>query len=282
MRVIAYTDRAVYRERLRAALGERELENNLILGVTGQLVNEPGRYPEAPRLYLVEDDAGFRMAVLQTPPLRLLVSTAEGDPAPACEALAGHLAAKGIALPGCNGPGASARACAEAWTRAQGGAARVHTRLRAYSLRQVTAPEGVPGHMRPAGPQDAELLAGWWHAFNLEALGQDAPEEARLRSGQRLAAGDLYVWDDGSPAAMAGKGRPLERGISIGPVYTPPERRRRGYASALVAALSRALLDAGWEYCSLFTDLANPTSNHIYQAVGYRPAGDYLEYDFVR
>ena len=69
-------------------------------------------------------------------------------------------------------------------------------------------------------------------------------------------------------------------GIVVSLVYTPPAQRNRGYASAAVAALSQQLLDAGWEFCSLFTDLANPTSNSIYQKVGYRPIADVVDIDF--
>jgi uncharacterized protein len=95
---------------------------------------------------------------------------------------------------------------------------------------------------------------------------------------KRIAEGSLYVWDDGGLAAMAGKSRPTRFGCAVGLVYTPPERRKQGYASALVAALSQALLDEGFQYCSLFTDLANPTSNHIYQIIGYQPVADFDHY----
>ena len=73
---------------------------------------------------------------------------------------------------------------------------------------------------------------------------------------------------------MAGVGSQTPNGVRIGPVYTPPEARNRGYASALVAAISQAQLDAGRRFCFLFTDLANPTSNHIYQMIGYEPVRD--------
>ncbi len=68
--------------------------------------------------------------------------------------------------------------------------------------------------------------------------------------------------------------------MRIGPVYTPPEQRGHGYASALVAGVSQWLLDAGNQFCFLFTDLRNPTSNHIYQVIGYQPVGDFTEYSF--
>ena len=68
---------------------------------------------------------------------------------------------------------------------------------------------------------------------------------------------------------MAGCGGPTPHGLRVAPVYTPPEHRGRGYASACVAALSQLLLDSGRRYCFLFTDRSNPTSNHIYEAIGF-------------
>ena len=79
---------------------------------------------------------------------------------------------------------------------------------------------------------------------------------------------------------MCGVGGPTPNGIRIGPVYTPPEFRGRGYASACVAAASQLQLDAGRRFCFLFADLSNPTSNHIYQEIGYEPVGDVDRYVF--
>ncbi|MGH2521912.1 MAG: GNAT family N-acetyltransferase [Anaerolineales bacterium] len=90
----------------------------------------------------------------------------------------------------------------------------------------------------------------------------------------------IYFWEDPHPVSMAGYGGPTPNGIRVGPVYTPPEQRRKGYASACVAALSQLMLDRGRKYCFLFTDLANPTSNHIYQQIGYEPVCDVDEYKF--
>ena len=88
----------------------------------------------------------------------------------------------------------------------------------------------------------------------------------------RLGAGDggFPLWEDGGAVVSAsGWGGPTPNGIRIGPVYTPPELRGRGYATALVAELSQTLLDEGRRFCFLFTDLANPTSNAIYERIGY-------------
>ena len=83
-----------------------------------------------------------------------------------------------------------------------------------------------------------------------------------------------YIWEDGGPVSMLQATGATPHGIRIGAVYTPPELRRRGYASALTAAASQAELDRGRRWCFLFTNLANPTSNRIYQAIGYRPIRD--------
>ena len=107
------------------------------------------------------------------------------------------------------------------------------------------------------------------------------PPRARAKSPRlRIADRDLFIWDDGGPVSTVTKTRHSTHGIVVSLVYTPPAHRNRGYASAAVAALSQQLLDAGWEFCSLFTDLANPTSNSIYQRIGYRPVADFDEYIF--
>ena len=92
----------------------------------------------------------------------------------------------------------------------------------------------------------------------------------------------LRLWEDGGRVvSLAGFGGPTPRGIRVGPVYTPPELRNRGYARALVADLSAERLAAGRRYCFLFTDLSNPTSNRIYQQIGYEPVRELAIYTFV-
>ena len=133
---------------------------------------------------------------------------------------------------------------------------------------------GVPGAMRRATPADRELLVAWYQDFFVDAHGRERPRDQDEREiDARLAtpSSGLYLWIDTEPVSLAGYSGPTSNGIRVGPVYTPQEHRRRGYASALTAALSQLLLDGGRRYCFLFTDLANLTSNHIYQAIGYRP-----------
>lgn len=92
---------------------------------------------------------------------------------------------------------------------------------------------------------------------------------------------DIVLWcAAGHPVSMVAANPPVAGVVRVGPVYTPPEHRRRGHASSAVAAVSRAVLAAGAHTCTLFTDLANPTSNRIYAAIGYRRFADWEQYDF--
>jgi len=269
----------------RPVLQEAEPVNCLIYGLAVTLERFPERYNKLPFhwppfLAAVIGSSGLSLVALQTPPLNLLVSS----PRPAgplhYQALARGLLAGGWQIPGVLGPSEPALAFAEAWAQESGVSFQLATSERLFELRQVIPPPQPPGAMRQAVAEDVELVAGWILAFQLEAMPRDAGtlEHARWQAEARIEAGDFFVWEDGEPAAMAAKSRPTPNGCSIGPVYTPPERRSRGYATALTAALSQHLLDSGKRFTTLFTDLANPISNSIYQKIGYEPVCDFSEY----
>jgi predicted GNAT family acetyltransferase len=149
---------------------------------------------------------------------------------------------------------------------------------RAYAVESVTAPEGVPGSLRHARPADRDQMVDWMLAFEAEAMGPEAgSRDMRALVNDMFSKSNRtgYIWEvDGKPVSMCQATGPTPNGIRIGAVYTPPDERRRGYASAITAAVSREHLDHGRRWCFLFTDLANPTSNRIYQAIGYRPIRD--------
>jgi predicted GNAT family acetyltransferase len=149
-----------------------------------------------------------------------------------------------------------------------------------HVLREVTDPlRPSPGRLRQATGAERDLLIGWEQAFAIEA-GVAVRSEAERIVSRRLAQGAQFVWDDEGPVATLVISPAIAGTVRIGPVYTPPERRRRGYASSAVAAASRRVLAGGARQCTLFTDLANPTSNQIYAAVGYRRCGEWEEYAF--
>lgn len=154
---------------------------------------------------------------------------------------------------------------------------------RCHQLESVKPLQKAKGHFRPATQLDGNLLINWCQAFNREALGEATEFDKAKRIVERyLNNKALYLWQDKVPVSVAGCSGATPNGIRINFVYTPPKYRGNGYASSCVAALSQTLLDEGRKYCFLFTDLANRTSNHIYQAIGYKPVEDVNDYWFER
>jgi len=138
--------------------------------------------------------------------------------------------------------------------------------------------------MRRAAQEDQKTLSEFFSAFHAEAVPHEpAPADPGRLAASAVANGSAFVWEQGhGPICLAVYGREVGGGASIGPVYTPPTQRGHGYASALVAALSQHLLETGRRYTCLFTDLNNPTSNKIYEQVGYRAVSDYAQWDISR
>ncbi|MEY9892966.1 putative GNAT family acetyltransferase [Catenulispora sp. MAP5-51] len=215
-----------------------------------------------------DPDSEVRGAFLRTPPMPALVSEA---PERAVRALVDVLAE----VPGLSGPDSSTRAFVQAW-RAAGRQATVASNRRLFRLAELTPPEPAPrGRARLVTDADRELLIEWFSAFGAD-VGEPTADPARAVD-RRLANGELLFWEvDGVPVAMAGTTTPVAGVARVAPVYTPALLRGRGYAGAITAAVSRRSLGAGYQVV-LYTDMANPTSNALYQRLGYRPIGQWSE-----
>lgn len=149
--------------------------------------------------------------------------------------------------------------------------------MRLYQL-ETLRPASSTGMARMADGDDIPLVAQWLSAFMREADPENAVEDPLPQVTHRVGRREFVLWEDGGrPVAIAGFSRPITTMSRIGPVYTPPESRGRGYGSAVTHAATRAAQDSGADVLLLFTDLANPTSNSIYQAIGYRPVADYAD-----
>ena len=259
-------------------LVEREAEHNLMLGVAASVTEAPEAYSGPPYLAVVTDRSRVVAAALRTPPFRLILS--EVDDPRAIGLVAEDLLAD--ELPGVLGPVEHVRAFVEARAASGGSQGTLEMSERIYRLTDVQPIPQILGRARPATVDDRDLVIAWVEAFMREAFGDAAPESVASDADRWLArrGRSLHLWEDGDVVSLAGTGGRTPNGIRIGPVYTPPNARRRGYASALVAAVSQAELDAGRRFCFLFTDLDNPTANHIYQAIGYAPVRDVEAYAF--
>ena len=275
MRIERHDDPAGFFKVVAPFLERREAENNLLLGFRQRLEADRHAFGSGdPLLYAALDDGGDVVAVAtQTPPFGLVLS--QIDDAATVEMVAERLAADGAELPTAGGPSGVARAFADRWSRLMGVVSSVQMEERIYEADSVVHPTGVAGSMRAFRADDRDRAVAWIAAFFDEAL-PGSPEGSAERFVDTRAAGvgSLVLWEDeGRVVSLAGHAGETPNGSRVGPVYTPPELRGRGYASALTAALTEQLLEQR-RFCFLYTDLANPTSNSIYQRIGYHAVAD--------
>ena len=282
-----------------------EARHNLILGLASTLESEvalgtdsslsPTRsqlYIEH-RLWVVESAGVVVGAALRTPPRGLVLGRPATD-----EVLVVLVDAIDDDLPGVVGARPEVEVFSDLWATKTSATAHVKVEHGIYALSTVLAvpePKGAPRH---ATRRDRPLLVEWWKAFAIEAVHETNPDMDEIRQAvdyrldEETALGTdsslsptrshgFLLWEDGEIVSLAGYGGRTPNGIRIGPVYTPPERRGRGYASALVAALSSERLAAGNRFCFLYTDLANPTSNAIYRRIGYEQVCESAEIEFT-
>ncbi|MFF5991991.1 GNAT family N-acetyltransferase [Prauserella flavalba] len=226
-------------------------------------------------------DARVVGALVWDPPFPATVS---GVPATAARQTAEAVAAVGATFGSIRGPRPEAEAFAQAWSAATGMIAEESSSQWLYELGDVlTSPQGVDGRFRPATVGDAERIAEWRQAFAHEAGMRLRRSETSAAVAElivdRTTCGLWCVADE--PVAMA-TARAPECGMSrISYVYTPPELRGRGYASAVTAAVSQLVRAAGVRHIVLFADRANPISNRIYQRMGFEKQAEHPEYVFA-
>ena len=279
--VEAVSDPGRFLERAAPLLAGDEARHNLAFGIVSTARDHPEVYPAFHGWLACRGGGPTIGAALRTPPLGLVLARPTDD-----DALGAIADSIEDALPGVVGAVPEVDEFGAHWTARHGVRATTLVDQRIYVLRQLLPPPGVAGSMRLATTDDRELVLGWMRAFAAEAL-QDGDDEGRLERSvdARLAGGadaGVALWAvDGEAVSLAGYGGPTPNGIRIGPVYTPPKRRRRGYGTAITAAVSELMLERGRRFCFLYTDLANPTSNAIYQRLGYEPVCDSREIAFV-
>lgn len=276
-----HPDASSFLERAEAWLLEREPEHTLLLGIAARLRERPrseiggdeGREP----FYLatIEERGAVVGCAFRTPPHKVGLTRM---PAEAVPLLVEDIAGVYEAVPAVVGPDGLAEAFGQRWAEVTGVEAVAGSRQRIHVLAEVERVDPPPGGARPAAPEDRDLLVEWWRAFEAEAGVLPGNAEAAVDRG--LGEGRLVVWEDGAPRSLAGVAARTANGARVGPVYTPPQQRGRGYATALVADLTRRLLEGGCSFCCLYTDLSNATSNAIYRRIGYRPLLDVRDVAF--
>jgi uncharacterized protein len=273
MEVRAYDDASRFRIDTDSLLLSNEARNNLILGVSQTLIDRPDAY-DSFEGWVIDQDGEAVVAAARTPPWRLILgdATSESGVAMLAETLDD--------LPGVVGN----RPWVDIFVERRGSGRKTMSQG-VFELTEVVPPAPAPGNSRLAGQDDLQLLMAWIVAFQEEAAQELDPNAAQRGVSRRIEGpperAAMWIYEiEGEAVAMSGNGGPTPNGIRIGPVYTPPEHRGNGYASNLVAAQSQWLLDHGKNFCFLYTDLANPTSNSIYKRIGYRQIAESAEFSF--
>jgi predicted GNAT family acetyltransferase len=257
---------------------EHEAEHNLLLGISHTLLHYPDRYPDPPYLAIAETKGKILAVAIRTPPYKLILSKAQD--LNALSLIAQDLQDYPQQLPGVSGLVTEVETFLQAWQTLTGKFYRRVMEMRIHQLTQVEPVATVSGDLRLATQSDRPLLLEWFTKFAAE-VGEVVSQDAEQAVNTGLKRQSIYLWSDGIPVSWASGSQSLPAAARIGPVYTPPEYRGKGYATACVAALSQKFLNQGCHSCFLFTDLANPTSNHIYQKIGYHPICDWHDYSFI-
>lgn len=231
------------------------------------------------RVYLatVHGD-GLLGAALQRADGPVIIGASDRD---AAKAFAADLAHDWPELQGVVGAPSGSEAFARTWYELTGRGHTLRVHLRQHKLTEVNDVPSVPGMPRIAIEADTEFLIEWQSAFIAEAGIPDPPARVREYLPKRVARGDFRIWEHGGPVAYAGFNDAAPAFARIAPVYTLPERRGRGYATALVAELSHELLARGKRKLFLTTDVANSIANAIYARIGFCAENDECGLDFV-
>ncbi len=263
-------------------LEENEAANGLMLGVAFRLLDNPGAYGSPPFLAAVRREAETMLVALMTPPFPLQILLVHQDGASALPCLADGLRAQEWPVNGVMGNEALGRAFAEHWSSLTNVRHNVALHCRIHALHEVRPPAYSPGAFRRAKDDELDLVVDWFASFHRDAVPHDPfdAESALENMRARVAAGHVFFWDDDAPVSVAQWVRDTPHSAAVGGVYTPHELRGRGYATSCVARLSQHILDSGKDFCTLFTDLANPTSNKIYRSIGYEPVCDHVSIRF--
>jgi GNAT superfamily N-acetyltransferase len=262
-----FTDEAeVFARHAHRLLVANPVENTITLTV---LENIRAGNASRPTLFGWHDDGSVTGAVSLTRPHELVLTVV---PTGSMESLVAELRGRSVSVPGVRGAQLIAERFATSWGNTTGADWQIQVRQRLYELGSLVRPDGVRGHARRAGEEDLAIGVQFFAAFQAECHDSGDDPEAVIRD--RIAAGLLWLWDIGEVTSMAARNRIAAGVARVGPVYTPPNHRRQGYGAAVTAACSADARESGATRVALFTDIANPTSNAIYQRLGYREIRD--------
>jgi predicted GNAT family acetyltransferase len=261
-------------------LQEKEAENNLMLGLAYTLNRDIHYFGNTQPLFItVHADAKCVGACLQTPPYNLILYATETHLEKAVQELCAYLLKHGYQVPGIIGPKDTADKFNKIWLSPKKVSLGGKMSQMVYKIEKVNKIPMAEGKLRQALKTDHTLLTDWLGKFHKEALRPISIDKASEMAAKKIKEEAFYIWETDRPVSMAGWTRPTSNGVTIASVYTPEKFRHNGYASSCVARLTEKML-RDYSFCSLFTDQGNPTSNSIYQKIGYEVVDYVLQCEY--
>ncbi|AIQ51257.1 GNAT family N-acetyltransferase [Paenibacillus sp. FSL R7-0331] len=255
---------------------------NIIMGHEGEDKTD-WRDPVNWLMVTISDDKGIQLTAIMTPPHNItLYATGNNINPEAVSCLLDGLNDREI--PGVTTEKTLAEYFAKEYTLRKGNTYTTTMNQRIYELTAVNPDIQKPGTVRLLDKKDIHFFPYWAEAFyaagTYGTTEMSIPQEAAPYL-YRIESKKIYILEvNGIPVSMAGYTRVMQTAIGVAFVYTPPYERSKGYATSIVAQISQLALEKGFTKCVLYTDLANPTSNSIYQKIGYTPVCDSLQLQF--
>lgn len=282
IRVICNLSLETFMKEAEPLLLKKETCNNLMLGILNRYVELRQSAIVSEGNYGIVYDGNEPIdAIMQTPPKNWIFADVENTPETAMHEVANQLKKDGYDVPGVIGPNKGVEAFVAHWARETSNVPKLHMKQLIYQLDDVYPAPSSSGYLEKASEQHEPLIAKWLFQFGKETVEEITREKAKEMAASFVDAGSAYVWlVDDTPVSMLNRSRETKNGATVNAVYTPDDHKRKGYATSAIAALSQLLLDEGFRFCSLYTDLLNPTSNHIYKRIGYYEVGTSIVYTF--
>jgi len=282
MELKEHKDPQALRRLIEPKLLENESQNNLFLGLLILYCEQPELQEDDHFWFSIEDNGKIQLAGWRTPPFPFGLWASEEIFEPALECFLAYLKDKNKEVPGV----IAQKYLADRFSTLAKAAFNLESYFTMeqglYECREVDPSLLGSGTLRQVEPSELELITDWMIAFYVDVLNREPlRSETRERIATEIELGMYLFYEvEGRPVSAAAFARPMINGITVNMVYTPDEFRRQGHATACVAQLTQKLLKEGWKFTALYTDLNNPTSNSIYQKIGYRRVGESAEIRF--
>lgn len=277
MQLHRYQDFQLFKAQATEYLLKHEVQHCRMLDICHTLNRNPQAYGTETYLAIVEENDAIVAVAMRRFPYKLLLSAVTNFDA--IELIVRDVHQTMPDLPGVSSLPAEAKAFADAWQKISGQVCTLEMQLLIHQLETVQPIKLSSGKLRVATAEDRNLLINWLAAFNQEIF-HTIGENIEQIIERKLQETSIYLWENNTLVSMAWSRTATEKAAIIGPVYTPLEYRKQGYATACVAQLSQLLLTQGFPSCLLFTDVKNPTSNRIYRNIGYQAVCDWHDYKF--